>query len=355
MISQERVLKALAHQEPDRTPIFEYVLNSEDITKLILGRPASWLHWIELEKEAGWETAVRQLAIYQIKIALFLGHDMMYVIPNPLPSVNSTDILPTETLPEEDPVAVIALKNRKRREYEGGPDKRQFLIYEFIHEEFDKRGIHLSLLAPAYAHGIWTNVNLMQTMLLSPETAHEHFKLATRDTLKLVDKYLGLNVEMIGIGGDFAGNRPLISPALYNEFIAPELKILANRIHLDNGYAVNASDGHLWDVIDSFLIETGVDGYLEIDQHAGMDLAKLKEKYGSRITLFGNMDCGNVLSFQGLDEIRNATVKCLEAGLGNGGHIFTASNAITDSIPVKNYFAMVNAYRDFWRIKKITL
>ena len=67
------------------------------------------------------------------------------------------------------------------------------------------------------------------------------------------------------------------------------------------------------------------------------------------------MDCGNVLSFQGLDEIRNATVKCLEAGLGNGGHIFTASNAITDSIPVKNYFAMVNAYRDFWRIKKITL
>lgn len=54
-----------------------------------------------------------------------------------------------------------------------------------------------------------------------------------------------------------------------------------------------------------------------------------------------------MLCFAIPEEVRRATLRCLEDGMGNGGHIFCASNAITASVPPANYLAMVNAYRDW--------
>jgi len=98
-----------------------------------------------------------------------------------------------------------------------------------------------------------------------------------------------------------------------------------------------------------------VDGYIEIDRFAGMDLARLKREYGDRVTFYGNMDCGNTLSFGSPEVIRAETVRCIEDGLGSGGHIFCASNAITASVSLENYLAMVNAYRDFFGLSRLVL
>lgn len=98
-----------------------------------------------------------------------------------------------------------------------------------------------------------------------------------------------------------------------------------------------------------------MDGYLEIDFHAGMDLRKLKAQYGERITFYGNLDCGNILSFGTPDEVRRRTIECLEAGMGNGGHILTVSNAITAAVPLENYLAVVAAYRDTFGLPALAL
>ena len=119
--------------------------------------------------------------------------------------------------------------------------------------------------------------------------------------------------------------------------------------------AVNARDGNLWDVIDDFLVATGVDGYLEIDLHAGMDLKKLKQHYGDKTTFYGNLDCGNILSFGSTEDIKRHIIDCIEAGLGNGGHILCASNAITASISLENYLTVVNAYRNYFNLKPVSL
>ena len=42
-----------------------------------------------------------------------------------------------------------------------------------------------------------------------------------------------IRVGMIGVGGDFAGNRPLISPRAYREFIVPEVRRVADAVHAD--------------------------------------------------------------------------------------------------------------------------
>ncbi|MFH1741246.1 MAG: uroporphyrinogen decarboxylase family protein [bacterium] len=356
MTSRERIEAALRHQEPDRPPIFEYVLLSPIADDLLNRRYAGDPdNWTILVRELGWERAVRQNAIDRLDLAQLLGHDMLYAIPNPLPEEASTD---TETVREEssdDPVERLQRRNERRAESPSAPPDDSLRVYIDLKEEMQSRGIDLPILAPAYGHGVWTDVDLMQTMLLAPEVAHEHFSLATRDALASVEKYISLGIDQIGVGGDFAGNTPLISPKAYRDFIVPEVRKVSRRVHEAGLWAVNASDGNLWSVIDDFIVGCEVDGYLEIDMHAGMDMRRLKSFYGNRVTLYGNLDCGNILSFASVEEVKEHTRDCLTAGLGNGGHILTASNAITGSVPLQNYLAVVEAYCEMFGLPGLQL
>jgi hypothetical protein len=333
--------------------MFEYVLLSP-LADRLLGRPYSGSSavWNRLVEERGWEAAVRQNAADRLDLAARLGHDLLYVGPNPGPP--RPPGAPPHPRPEPPLGPVEALQQRNERaECPAPPPDQSFLIYAALQEEMHRRGMDLPVLAPAYAHGVWTDVDLLQTMVLAPEVAHQHFSLATERSLLLIEKYLSLGIDQIGVGGDFAGTRLIISPAAYRTFIVPEVRRLSRRIHEAHAYAVNASDGNLWPVIDDFLFGCEVDGYLEIDLFAGMDLRRLKERYGSRITFYGNLDCGNMLSFGSPEDIRRQTLECLEAGLGNGGHILCASNAITASVSLQNYIAVVNAYRDFFSLPRL--
>jgi uroporphyrinogen-III decarboxylase len=280
---------------------------------------------------------------------------MLYVTPNPLPPVPNGEEEPSTEEPPDDPVERIRRRNQKRANSSSSPPDDSLLVYVYLKEEMHHRGVDLPILAPAYVHGVWTDTDLMQTLLLAPDVAHEHFSLATQYAARRIEKYVALGIDQIGIGGDFAGTRPMISPETYREFIVPEVRALARSIHAAGGWAVNASDGDLWSVLDDFLIGCEVDGYLEIDMHAGMDMRRLKAAYGERITLYGNLDCGNILSFGSREEIKRHVIECVEAGWGDGGHILCASNAITASVPLRNYFAVVETYRDMFGLPQLCL
>ena len=354
MNSRERVETALSHREPDRTPIFEYILLSP-IADKVLNRPYAGdsINWQVIVNEKGWGEAVHQNAIDRVELASRLGHDMMYVSPNPLPENKDVSSKKSvENLPN-NPVERVRYRNKKTAQsFQSLPDE-SFLIYVYLKKEMEYRGLDFPILAPAYGHGIWTDVDLMETIMLEPDVAHEHFSLSTQQALKFIERYVPLGVSQIAIGGDFAGNTLIISPETYRHFIMPEVRVLSKRIHKAGCFAINASDGNLWPVIEDFLLGCEADGYIEIDLHAGMDIERLKSMYGEQITFYGNLDCGNILSFASPEEVKQHTIACLEAGMGNGGHILCASNAITSSISLQNYLAVQNAYRDMFKLPEI--
>jgi hypothetical protein len=280
---------------------------------------------------------------------------MLYVCPNPLPGRRDIHLHTPPADPSPDPVRALQARNEAHRASLGPPPEESLLVYACLRDEMERRDLDLPLLAPAYAHGIWTDVDLMMTMRLAPEVARRHFELATRRTLARIDQYVGLGIDMIGVGGDFAGTKLLISPQDYRTFIVPEVRTCARRIHDAGRWAVNATDGDIWPVIDDFILGCEVDGYLEIDYHAGMDMRRLKGQYGERVTLIGNLDCGNVLSLGSRQEVRQHVIDCLEAGWGDGGHILCASNAITASVPIGNYLAVVSTYREVYGLPPLSL
>jgi hypothetical protein len=353
MSFRQRITCALEHREPDRTPIFEYVLLSPLADRFLghihAGDPDNWAR---LEVELGWRRAVQQYAHDMLDLATVLQHDMLYVIPNWSAQNGRTVSAENVRLPD-DPVERLQWRNQQQAQAPAGLRDENMLVFHDLFTEMQHRGLDLPVLAPAYLHGVWTDTDLMQTMLLEPQVAHEHFQLATRQALAMVERYLELGIDLIGVGGDIAGNDPIISPAMYRTFIMPEVRRVVDRIHQAGARAITASDGDLWPIIDDWLLGCEVDGYLEIDLHAGMDLAQLKTRFGSRITFLGNMDPGLTLSFASPDEVRRATTACLQAGWGQGGHILCSSNAITASVPPANYLAMIAAYRDYFGLEPL--
>jgi hypothetical protein len=348
MESRERIALALRHIEPDRTPIFEYVLQPP-VADSILGRQYVYDNrFATYVQEHRWEEAVKQTATDMVELAVKLKHDMIYAPRNsPPPSKNSPQTR-CET-PPSGPVEDVKLRVERSEATIPVIKEETFFIYYCLKQSMEDFEIDLPILVPAYAHGVWTDTALMQTMLLEPELVHRLYAARTRDTIVLIDKYHSLGIEMFGVGGDFAGTRgPMISPVAYRRFIVPEIRTLSRHIHKLGRFAVNASDGNLWSVIDDFLTGCEVDGYIEIDFFAGMDLGELKKRFGDRITFFGNLDCGNILSFGTIEEVKEHTRQALEKGRGNGGHVLCASNAIIASIPVNNYLAIYEAYREFF-------
>ncbi len=202
MTSRERVVSAFRHNEPDRTPTFEYVL-LPPLAGRILGRPyldygGEVGSWLEYAREIGWENAVRQYAFDRVELAQILNHDLIYVVPcPPLPSGGAE---PQPNLPD-DPVERVRRRVPNDLNVVTGPSDQSLLVYELIQGEMRKRGMDLPLLAPAYTHGIWTDVDLMETIALEPEVARLHFRTCTQFSLKCIEKYHRLGIDIVGIGG----------------------------------------------------------------------------------------------------------------------------------------------------------
>lgn len=350
MDSAQRVACAMNHRPVDRTPKFDYVLQ-DPCASLVLGRrflsyDESESEWKSLAGELGGKAALERYVRERLEIAEKLGQDLLYVVPPP-----SLDQEPQEPKGSyEDPVDRVAARNeRSLKGLERPLSAFGLSVYEELNRLMERP---VALFAPAYTLGVWSDVDLMQTMLLDPDVAREHFSICARQAELQAKAYAERGVRLIGIGGDFAGNRPIISPELYREFVVPEVRRVADTVHSLGAWAVNASDGNLWDVADDFLLGCGVDGYMEIDSRAGMDLRRLKERYGDRICLMGNLDCGELMSYGTPESIRREVLQCLEDG-GSTGHIFTPSNAITETVPFENFRAMHDAYSEYFGLDQV--
>jgi len=106
-------------------------------------------------------------------------------------------------------------------------------------------------------------------------------------------------------------------------------------------------DGNTTALLNILVDEIGIDGLHSIEPAAGMDIGLIKKKYGDRITLLGNIDCGNLLTFgieqHVIDEVKNI----IRAASPGGGHFFSSSNSIHSGISPRTFRTMMKAVKEF--------
>jgi uroporphyrinogen decarboxylase len=86
---------------------------------------------------------------------------------------------------------------------------------------------------------------------------------------------------------------------------------------------------------------------LEIPPMGDCNLAELKQRYGSRIVLKGNLHTTDVMLFGSVEKVVQASKQCIDDAAAGGGFILSTGDQTPRDTPYENIFAMVETARTY--------
>ncbi|MBO3802084.1 MAG: uroporphyrinogen decarboxylase family protein [Thermoproteota archaeon] len=163
-------------------------------------------------------------------------------------------------------------------------------------------------------------------------------------TYKQAELLVEADVDQVYNGDDVgAQTTMLIAPAHWRKFLKPRYEKLAKIIHSGGAFFHFHSDGWIEPII-SDLIELGVD-VLEPIQPEAMNIKKLKEKFGDKISFEGGISVQR-LPFKSKEEIKREVKEAIEI-LGPTGYTLRPSHTILRGTPIENIVTLYEAADKF--------
>jgi len=376
---RERVVRAICHEEPDRVPVFEPYGVLPPTADEVLGRPCvatSNVRSARLFSMRGQQRYMRAIRRDWHDLVRTLQFDA-----GPLtPGTHYTPKAPPrmmgryawsvgDSVYRHHPDTMVTLEMDSKIKRQGIPALEQHVkgmeeetddeieeaaMDSLVDEELSRLWRRLDVLIYAGSGTVPVGASWILVFLkcfhLHPRLIRRYLKQRTRRAVIMGRVAADLGAEIMFIGGDIAGNDgPMISPQKYREFLLPEMKAQADAMHRRGIFAFISSDGNLWPIIEDYLIGSGVDGMMEIQVTAGMDLGRLKELYGDRICFTGSVDAQFTLVHGSVQEAERETRRAMGILSPSGGHILCSSNSIHPGVKPANFLAMLRAARRFGR------
>ncbi|MBN1543217.1 hypothetical protein JW992_13825 [candidate division KSB1 bacterium] len=169
---------------------------------------------------------------------------------------------------------------------------------------------------------------------------------------RLVDETLELarhihswgTIDGFCLCSDYCFNdNPFLSPAMFDDFIAPFLKRLVAGYREMGFYVIKHTDGNIMPIIDA-LVEANPHALHSLDPQGHVDIAEVKKRYGDRLCLMGNVSCA-LLQTGSDEEVVESCRYALRHGMPGGGYIFSTSNCIYTGMPLQRYALMLEVWR----------
>jgi len=341
MNSAQRVFKVLKGGIPDRVPLMEVVIDKKVRDAILPG--ASYDDfvdqmdldvvcceiWSQDYKDLDWVDAEKR--IYRDKWgALQRLTEEFLPVPVKPPRIKSLEDFKDYTPP--DPYKPGLLDDFKKT-VQRFKDKKAIC---FVGES--------DLAVAEYLRGGLED--LMIDFVTDTALVKKLMKIAVEYYIELYRNVIDIGADMILLGDDYAGkNGTFMSPAHFDKFILPAMGIVVKEIKKKGAFVVKHTDGNIWKIIDR-LIGTGVDALGPLEPGAGMDYKKIKDIYGRKICLVGNIDV-DLLCRGRADEITATVKKLIDEVSTRGGHILSSGNTITSAVNPENYLAMIETAKNY--------
>lgn len=157
-------------------------------------------------------------------------------------------------------------------------------------------------------------------------------------------------IDVVKIGsGLVTKNGPMLSPAMMEEFETTLLREQADAAKAAGLPLLLHIDGFIEPMIDGFL-DMGVDILNPIETCDGkQDIYRIKDDYGDRLMLTGNIDVDGVLLRGSPAEVAQDVKKHIDRLSPGGGYAVASSHNLHELIPVENFFAMRDATHTYRR------
>lgn len=232
------------------------------------------------------------------------------------------------------------LKWKKR--FEGHYIERYPSNWEERKKEWENRDN--ALIAPGGGkfgfHGLamfWIGIEKLPYLMHDdPALVEEIFDFWTEYIIGLLDKALEeVDIDYYLYFEDMAyKNGPLVSPDNVKKYFVPRYKRI-NEFLRSKGvkYIFVDSDGNIEELIPLF-IESGINGVAPLEAAAGMDVVKLKKKYGRDLLMIGNIDKREIAKDKKAIE---AEVMYKTSIIEKGGYLPSIDHSIGPDISLKNF------------------
>jgi hypothetical protein len=351
MTKLERVLATFKHQETDRVPLYDLMLN-DDCIEYFTGVYAPY-------GEAG-AKAQAQAVDRMLDMARGVGVAPLRPSEQLLRSTNDPNLVEyarfSGTRHEREPIAsceaaVDWLKDQVSalRGWRANTDLKQAAVE--IRREFER------------LHG-WMGEDPVVCCLrqsgvgldtVRAETGIEFFSYICADEPGLVAEYLELATEQeVAIihaiadtrispwaltFGDIAMKGTLLhSPEWLRREFFPRLKRLNDAYHEHGITCLFHSDGNLMEILPD-LVATGIDGLNPIETVAGMDVGEVHRLYGGKIFLTGGIDMSQLLSRGTPDQVRTVCRQAIADA--PTGYFMGSTTEIDNSSRLESVLAMM--------------
>lgn len=140
-------------------------------------------------------------------------------------------------------------------------------------------------------------------------------------------------------------NGPFLSPNMFSEFITPYLAKLIKGYRNMGFYTIKHTDGNIMPIIDQ-LIQTNPHALHSLDPQGGVDIKIVKNSYGDKVCLIGNVNCG-LLQTGTDDEVIESCLYALKNGMPGYGYIYSTSNCIYTGMPFERYLLMLEIWKEY--------
>ena len=337
MTSEERVLRVLQRQEPDRVPHFEWVVDHRVREALCPGCKSHNDFAVQMGHDA---------------IIVDLNYKKERVAANRW--LSEWGYVSQDTDEEHGVEVELPIKTMRDFESYTAPDPHfpgRFADVEDAVQNYKGQKaviVHLNdvFSLPRYLMGMQ---GLIMAIVREPELVKNLVEMSVTVNLELAKEVVARGVKIVYTGDDYAYNKgPFMSPKHFRELFYPGLYRVMQGYKELGLYVIKHTDGNIWSLID-MIIDLGIDCLDPIDPQAGMDLGEVKAKYGHRVALKGNVDCAQLMTFGTPDEVIEATKDALRKGMPGGGFILSSSNSIHSGVKPENYAAMLQTLKEFGR------
>ncbi|MCE5258144.1 MAG: hypothetical protein LLG44_03680 [Chloroflexi bacterium] len=194
-----------------------------------------------------------------------------------------------------------------------------------------------------------TEIALSYLYYDEPEMIEELRLLEEQRQLKMMEMELDMHPDFILIGA--SGTITLQSPRIARELSLPTLKKLTHMARQAGVPTMLHSCGLERELVKMCVEETELDciNPLEVPPMGDCNLAEIKQSFGSRIALMGNLHTTDVMLRGTVQEVEQAARKAVDDAGANGGFILSTGDQCGRDTPLENLRKLVEVCETYGR------